>query len=192
VSCLIQNGADVNESDDEGWTSLHDVAEYDKNEEIVSLLIQNGADVDARSMGGQTPLIRAVCGNNITTAKILIQNGANVNCVSRGGSITPLGVASLNGYSQMLLFLLKNGAKLSKNYDGMTQIDILDNHIKNDRFDPRYNAQNFDSLSKTLDVFKEWYQTKQKTKFYTLGRFLHQKRCGIIVGSKICFSTIEN
>src|SRR5204863_3116842 len=47
VQKLLEEGDDVNEKDNDGWTALH-WAVFDGHEKVARLLIEHGADVDAK------------------------------------------------------------------------------------------------------------------------------------------------
>ena len=55
VKYLVENGADVNASDDDSWTPLH-VASANGYFEITKYFVENGADVNALNNDRQTPL----------------------------------------------------------------------------------------------------------------------------------------
>jgi len=57
-SQLIQNGADVNATNETGMTPLH-AAVSSRHRAIVSLLLDSGADIDAMTKNGITPLLLA-------------------------------------------------------------------------------------------------------------------------------------
>ena len=60
IEALLAEDADVNDSNDRGWTALHQAA-YSNQCDIAELLIHDGADLDAESHGsGGTPLIVAL------------------------------------------------------------------------------------------------------------------------------------
>ncbi len=60
VETLLNAGADVNDSNDRGWTPLHQAA-YSNQGDIAEVLIHRGADLDAEAHGsGGTPLIVAL------------------------------------------------------------------------------------------------------------------------------------
>jgi ankyrin repeat protein len=55
VSLLIEKGADINITDSEYRTPLHQVC-VDRNLEIVRHLLDNGANINAKDSDGRTPL----------------------------------------------------------------------------------------------------------------------------------------
>ena len=56
VSCLLENGADPNVTDDRGRTPMHIIAQKGIGKNQVQLLIEHGADINARDVEGKTPL----------------------------------------------------------------------------------------------------------------------------------------
>ncbi|HEY0097521.1 MAG TPA: ankyrin repeat domain-containing protein [Pyrinomonadaceae bacterium] len=80
VRKLIAGGADLNERDDSGYTSLVWAAR-NGNTEVAEALIEARADLNARdcAANGWTPLIHAIHKNNNEMARLLIERGADVN-----------------------------------------------------------------------------------------------------------------
>lgn len=71
VDILLAAGADVNDSNDRGWTPLHQAA-YSNQPTIASALIQSGADLDVEGHGsGGTPLITALFWGHREVADLL-------------------------------------------------------------------------------------------------------------------------
>ena len=79
---LINNGADINVTNNHGETPLMYASKV-HNIKVVELLIQKGADINAFDNYGNTALIYGV--NNLETVKLLVENGADVNFY-KGGS----------------------------------------------------------------------------------------------------------
>jgi ankyrin repeat protein len=78
----------------------------------VRALIRAGAEVNARGLkSGVTPLMMAVGGSHIATARALIDGGANVNVEADG--VTALRIAAAMGETIMLKDLLAAGARLN-------------------------------------------------------------------------------
>ena len=58
MQTMIDDGAYVNATDDNGWTPLHEAA-YNGNAKVIPALVEAGADVNARDILGETPLSKA-------------------------------------------------------------------------------------------------------------------------------------
>ena len=77
---LINAGADINATDNNGHTPLFYVARYSKTPKTVEALVKLGADINTRDNNGDTPLFMAAYGNkNPEIIKSLIKYGADVN-----------------------------------------------------------------------------------------------------------------
>jgi len=78
IELLIQNGADVRDTDNEG-VSIFDMAITYENMEFIKYLVENGIyDVnETRRKSGFTPLMAAVCYGRTEVVKYLLEKGAN-------------------------------------------------------------------------------------------------------------------
>lgn len=109
VELLINNGADVNQTDTLGRTPLHNVS----TKEIAELLITHGAKVDAQELSDEkvTPLFHATARHK-SVAEVLINHGANVNQKSTSGD-TPLILAVRGGNKELVDLLIERGADIN-------------------------------------------------------------------------------
>ena len=56
ISCLLENGADPNVTDDKGRTPLHIIAQKGVGKTQIQLLMEHGGDINGRDVDGNTPL----------------------------------------------------------------------------------------------------------------------------------------
>ena len=85
VKLLIESGAKVDATDDDGWTALlHACAEGCL--ESAKILIEHGANVNhANRTSRYTPLMAAANYGQLGVAKLLLENGAEVNATNIEG-----------------------------------------------------------------------------------------------------------
>jgi ankyrin repeat protein len=73
---LIERGANVRGTDNNGWTALHYACSRGVGSEFVQLLLDRGASVDPRDATGVTPLDLARKGRSGRLAEFLTGRGA--------------------------------------------------------------------------------------------------------------------
>ena len=120
---LLKNGAEVDATENDGWTSLHIVAwgGYDK---VAEILLKNGAKVNATENDGWTPLHLAAQAGRDNVVEILLANRADVNAITEDG-YTPLHMAAFNGHAIVVQLLLNQQADPSMaEDDGNTALDL--------------------------------------------------------------------
>jgi ankyrin repeat protein len=103
-------GANVNATDESGWTPLHRAAMRGRKE-IAKLLIAKGADVNAKDKDGLTPLHYAAMRGRKEIAELLIAEGSDVNAKDDVGD-TPVDWAEEN-HPETAELLRKHSAKTS-------------------------------------------------------------------------------
>jgi uncharacterized protein len=128
VKALLDEGADINASNDYGKTLLIG-ASYLGNLDGVKMLLARGAEVNKTDKSGQSPLLAASipmvgyfsvegrvefwfapAPDRIEIVKLLLAKGADVNRADNEGA-TPLFVARIYGNDQIVALLKKNGAR---------------------------------------------------------------------------------
>ena len=122
VNCLLQNGANVALTDNNGWTALHFVVdECDDPSEIVRSLLNYGADVNARRIDNETPLLVASRFCDEETVTLLIEQGAYVDLQDQKDN-TALHNAVRRKSEEIVGTLLNAGASNLCNSQGMTPL----------------------------------------------------------------------
>ena len=105
---LIDKGAQMEATDNSGWTSLHLVS-WEGHIDIVRLLCDRGADIEARDNGGWRPLHYAAIYGHISIVKELIEvRNADINARTDSGR-TALRLARDNGKSDIAAYLVSRG-----------------------------------------------------------------------------------
>jgi ankyrin repeat protein len=114
---LLNSGADINSSLDNGATALM-YAVQGGHFEVIKILVQKGADINKVPDNGVTALISAVLNDSLEITEFLIRNGADVN-LSDKYNVTPLMQALANGNYNMSDMLLYYDADITrKDNDG--------------------------------------------------------------------------
>jgi len=145
VKKLIEEGANVNESDNEGYTPLMH-AIWSGEYKTVKFLINEGADIHAKDSNAYTPLLWASYYGFLDIAKLIIDLGADINARSND-KYSPLLLASWSNDELSKLLIDKgadinaqdaSGATALHNTDSFSLIRYLldksaDTSLKNER-----------------------------------------------------------
>ena len=111
LSCLIENGADVNLSTDKNRTPLMTACEYG-HVNTVTILIEHGANVNLQDRDGLTVVHYAVRGSQACEIlSCLMENGADVDAKTFD-DCTPLMRAAEIGDTKVATFLIEHGANV--------------------------------------------------------------------------------
>jgi ankyrin repeat protein len=109
---------------DEVGSPLHFAAGSQKNAaECCLILLDGGFNVNVVDSIGITPLHYASGRGDYALVKLLVERGANVNVRLQGG-VTPLHMATDTGSIQCVHSLVDASAKLFKDHDNMSPLDI--------------------------------------------------------------------
>ncbi|XP_014272664.1 receptor-interacting serine/threonine-protein kinase 4 isoform X1 [Halyomorpha halys] len=110
LQILLDHGASLSATTEEGYTVLHEAAKHGHTE-IVKWLLDRGAEIEARDRQGQTALHTAVIWCRYETVDLLLNQGAHINLRNVYGQ-TPLALAALSrGRKIRALLKSKGGIK---------------------------------------------------------------------------------
>jgi len=111
---LIENGADITATNDEGENVIHSIVFSGDNERLKKILndYKGVVDINHQSKDGATPLLLAISLEKNELAITLIENGADVN-VSDHEGMAPIHLASQSSDISLVKLLSKNGANLN-------------------------------------------------------------------------------
>ncbi|KKP05803.1 hypothetical protein THAR02_02087 [Trichoderma harzianum] len=110
VKQRLENGADINASDQNGCTPL--IAAFTAGQfEVAKLLIEHGVKIGDRIPEGATPLFVAAASGCVELVQLLLNEGADVE---GGGNPngTPLLAAASGGHADVVRLLLDHGAQI--------------------------------------------------------------------------------
>ncbi len=129
VECLIKHGALVDAVDNVGSSALF-CSTQNCHTDCSELLLHHGADINKlNGERGLTAFHIACCNGDIATAQVLLDFHANLENNSTLDIATDMGntalhLASREGLTEMVDFLLKKGAHSSANIWGMTPLHL--------------------------------------------------------------------
>ena len=111
VQCLLENGADVNQTDNRGVSSLW-IASYFGHLDVIQCLVNHGADKDKCSMSGCSPLYIAADVGHLPVVKYLLEQGADKDKAAIYGT-SPLYVAILRAHLHVVQCLVDHGVNVN-------------------------------------------------------------------------------
>ncbi|XP_030849660.1 ankyrin-3-like [Strongylocentrotus purpuratus] len=124
VRFLVSQGAEVNESNNAGWTALHLAAQMG-HLGIVDYLLGKGAEVAKGDVDGISPLHVAAFIGRCSVIEHLLRRGAEVNGATKEKGSTALHVGVQNGHLDITKGLLNHGAEIdATDNDGWTPLHI--------------------------------------------------------------------
>jgi len=137
---LINNNANINFKNLNGWTPLH-IACQNEQTEVVRDLLENGAKVNLTTHDSKTALHIACENDNKNVIQLLIDHKANINLTTFDGW-TALHFAVYYNNPTIVQYLLENDPLLNKkNKDGLSVLDIA------------YKMKNEDIIKLLIDHF---------------------------------------
>ncbi len=123
VKVLLQAGADINTSND-SMSPLYMAAE-EKRLEVVKFLLEKGADVNFQSSFNKSVLYIAVAQGHTAIVKELLRHKTLVLDAPNFNGTTPLHLAAINGYLDIVQALVEAGANVSaKDKGGKTPFAV--------------------------------------------------------------------
>lgn len=123
---LLAAGANVNGTDDKGFTALHQacMVNWPGQGDVVRWLIANGADISAHACNLGYPLHIAALNGCTEHIRVLHAAGADIHARNRAGA-TPLHTACVFGQVEAVRLLLELGADpAAKNNAGNTPAEL--------------------------------------------------------------------
>ena len=120
IALALEAGINPDLTDENGRTPLM-LAAFNGHTEIAERLLEAGARVDLRDSTNRTAFMFACTGPNLKLITLLHRRGANINDIDSHESWTPLMFAAAEGYSDVVQYLLSNGANpKAEDVDGET------------------------------------------------------------------------
>lgn len=120
IEILLESGADINASDDNGVTPMHIICgnkhNYSANpkwyrysvRELLKFFVAHGADLNMKTKSGETPLHWAAENNRCEQALTLCALGANIEATNNDG-LMPIDIAMKNHNKEMVQLLGMEG-----------------------------------------------------------------------------------
>ncbi|KAE9549096.1 hypothetical protein FO519_007696 [Halicephalobus sp. NKZ332] len=103
---LLLPDADVEETDNDGWSALLNAAK-EGHTEICRMLLDAGTAADQPDLMGWTPLLWATYKDRLSVVELLLERKAHANVVGEEDGMTPLIVAAGRGFGDIVKKLLE-------------------------------------------------------------------------------------
>ncbi|WP_300367269.1 ankyrin repeat domain-containing protein [Brachyspira sp.] len=126
VNMLIRKGADVNATDEEGWSTFLYAAAFGDSSILRNIASKNRKLINSKTKNNVMPLHMAVVYDNINNIKYLVRNlKVDINAQDDDGW-TALYYAAANNKMEAYKLLLRLGANRNiKNNEGLKPADVL-------------------------------------------------------------------
>ncbi|XP_029474447.1 2-5A-dependent ribonuclease [Rhinatrema bivittatum] len=111
VCFLLEQGTNVNEKEEFGWTPLLTAVQRNRVD-IVHLLLEKGADPCLRKDNGCSPFILAAITGNVDMLELFLEKGSDINDKDSNG-FTALMEAAVKGHEKAAIYLLDKGADVN-------------------------------------------------------------------------------
>ena len=123
AAILLENGAAIDQPEEDGWTALIWAA-CNNQVDIVKLLLSCGAAVDTATKFGNTALAVASWKGRTAAVAVLLDHNADINAINIGGT-SPLMYASMYGHESVVrLLVARNDLDTTlRNGDGKDCLD---------------------------------------------------------------------
>lgn len=132
---LLENGANPNVGNQQGWTSTHQ-AFRSRNAELVSMVIEHGALFGMKDVRGHSPLRIAVEADDASILSLLDGKDIDVRLeAADDDGVTPLQVATERRNIEMVKWLVARGASVHhRDEAGRTAADLAGEWIEGKAF----------------------------------------------------------
>ena len=113
IQMLIDNGADINALNNNGFMPLYYAAKANDNQQALKILMRNGAQVNCM-IENSIPLIYLMLHEKLfICAKILLENGGDLDVIDENGDTILMRAVMIHGLKkcqEVIKWLLENGA----------------------------------------------------------------------------------
>ncbi len=126
MKVMIDNGADLEGKDGQGYTALHHAAWID-DQQLITLLLDEGANIEAKGARDETALHMTRSSAQLKALCCLIDHGADINATALN-EITALHMAAFCGSYILIELLHAKGALIDKQtFHGSTALQLAVN-----------------------------------------------------------------
>ena len=127
---LVENGANVNQQNAQGFTALHVAAKRGDKAMLDLLLHGYKADIKVRLQNGSLPIHSAASRGQTSCIEAFLELGVDIDVANNEG-LTPLHWTAEEGYWDTVQYLLERGANVTlKDGRGFTALDLAEVYLE--------------------------------------------------------------